>query len=136
MAFKEKSAWVILLAYLVGSLTFTWSLLEGVSQGKSPSPVDFAGFTIALIVLLTVGHIIIAAVSPGTANTPEDEREKVFTLRAKALSGQFLASGVVLGLLFFITTNNTAALFYVVMYALILSEIVNAGYQILLHRRG
>ncbi len=136
MAFREKSAWVMLLAYLASALAFTWALLDGYGQGNAPSPLDFVGYTLTLIVLLTVGHIIIAASSPQTASAPSDEREQVFSLRAKALTGQFLGAGVVLGMLVFIATGNTGALFYIVMYSLVLSEIMHAGYLILLHRRG
>ena len=88
MAFREKSAWISLLAtlfvYGVYFFFFGRALAEGRSFGLG-GPISMA--VVALIVVQVVLTIVVAAFSPKDARAPEDERERQIQTRAN--SGAF-----------------------------------------------
>ncbi len=138
MSFREKSAWAmaalflaITLAYLIDAQPLDWR------SGAAP-PVD--RHLIKVAVASIVGSIIVqamlAARSPGEADLPADERERLFALRASHWSGLVLAAGAVASLLNYLVHQNGDLLFHGILLSLLVATIAEQGVQIWLYRRG
>lgn len=85
MPFREKSAWISLLATIgVYGVYFT-AFARAIAAGRG---VGFAGpltaCVIALVVVQAGMHIVTAALSPEDARAPEDERERAIRTAARA----------------------------------------------------
>jgi len=139
MSFREKSAWISLLLYL-GIYGFYFSRVAmAVTRGQADGGHFmglFAESVIAFVVATIVLTVVAAVTAPKDAEAPEDEREKLITLRANSNSGYVLATCVILviGVLFygaddFLTIN-------LLFFSLVLSEVCKVATQIVLHRRG
>jgi len=89
MAFREKSAWISLLATLVVYTVYFYyfgrSLAEGQAFGIG-GPIILS--IVALVVIQVVLHIVAAIASPSEARAPEDERDQ--EIRRRANTGGFI----------------------------------------------
>ena len=137
MAFHEKSAWIMALALLIGGL-FYFGLVVLISNGMGElAPPLFpliVIYTIILIALAIVGHVVIAIMTPKEANAPLDERERQIQHRAGHWSGYVIGVGVIISLGSYLFTRNGDLLFYGVFASLMLSALVEYASQIMLYR--
>ena len=139
MPFREKSAWMMIAALslagagyaaIVVQLSLT---LERLAPPLAPLLVVF---TIALIVLATGSHILIAVLAPKDANAPEDERDRAIAARAGARSGYVFAAGVALALGHYLMARDGDVLFYAVFAAWTLAQVSEYAFQIALYRHA
>lgn len=139
MSFREKSAWISLLAYLgiygfyfvqVGS-----ALTRGDTDG-APFLGLFAQSIALFIAVIIMGTVITAVLAPREANAPADEREKLVTLKANSASGYVLAAGVVLtiGVIFY--GAKDFLVINLLFFSLVVSEVYKIVTQLFLYRRG
>lgn len=139
MSFREKSAWISLLAYLA-IYGFYFANVAGALLRGEADGAHFLGLlskSVVLFVVVTVGLTIAVAIwAPKEAQAPEDEREKLIKLRANSASGYVLAAGVVLaiGALYFDATSFLVI--NLLFFALVVSEVFRIAAQIVLTRRG
>ena len=137
MAFQEKSAWVMLLALLVSALFYV-SIVAAMSEGlghlASPGLSTLVGYTIVLVAICAIGHIVIAIFAVKDADAPLDEREKIIVQRAAHLSSYVLGAGVIMALILFLFFKNGNLLFYAVFMSLILAQIVEYTLHIFFYR--
>lgn len=137
MAFQEKSAWVMLVALLLAGAGYfalvAWlsAQMGGLAPPLAPALVVYV---VALIAIAIVGHIVVAAGAPREANASLDERERFIEARASHRSGTVLGGAVILSLGLYLTTVDGNVLFYSVLASLMLSQILEYGLQIALHR--
>ncbi|HTT98840.1 MAG TPA: hypothetical protein VMF58_12380 [Rhizomicrobium sp.] len=139
MPFREKSAWISLLAYL-GIYGFYFAkvgaaLMRGDTDG-TPFLGLFAQSVVMFVLVTIVFTVVIAVLSPRDAQAPTDEREKLIALKASSASGYVLASGVVLtiGVIFF--GVKEFLVINLLFFVLVLSEMFRIVTQIVLYRRG
>jgi hypothetical protein len=138
MSFREKSAWVTVVL-LMG---FGFYFVEVGSHWLNPMrPHEnyfelFILLVIAIVILQTASHIVIAIRSPRDAKAPLDEREHLIALRATRpaffvlLVGAFLSIGTMhLG-------ASTWMLAHCVLFAIWVAELTRFGTQIYYYRRG
>lgn len=137
MSFREKSAWV--MALLMTSAGFYYlHIVRAASKalGETASPI----IAIALVILIVVGSVVVQVVlavsSPREANTSADERERQIQLRSSHWSGFVLAAGVVSSLGHFLAYSDGNMLFHLILGSLIVSQIAEYAFQILLVRRS
>ena len=138
MAFKEKSAWLMLIATLVVGLYMTYAVVQTsieLQQIPAVLPV-FIKLTVTLIILSVIGQIVLAIANRKQAEQKADEREKVFIRRGQAAAGGVLAVGVVTSLLHFLVLSDGNLLFYSCLLSLVLAQISEYGVQIASFRRG
>lgn len=138
MAFKEKSAWLMLIATLVVGLYMTYAVLQTymeLQQVPAVLPV-FIKLTVTLIILSVVGQIVLAIANHQQAEQKADERERVFIRRGQATAGGVLAVGVVASLLHFLVLNDGNLLFYSCLMSLVVAQITEYAVQIASFRRG
>ncbi|WP_411360862.1 hypothetical protein [Pseudidiomarina sp. YC-516-91] len=138
MAFKEKSAWLMLIATLVVGLYMTYAVVQTyieLQQVPAVLPV-FIKLTVTLIILSVIGQIVLAIAHRKQAEQKADEREKVFIRRGQAAAGGVLAVGIVTSLLHFLVLNDGNLLFYSCLLSLVVAQISEYGVQIASFRRG
>jgi hypothetical protein len=137
MSFREKSAWISLLAYLAIYGFYFANVGMALARGEGDHFLGLLGKSVVLFVLVTVVLTIIAAVgAPKEAQAPQDEREKLIRLKANGASGYVLATGVVItiGALFFDAKNFLVI--NMLFFALVAFEVFKIAAQIVLTRRG
>lgn len=137
MAFQEKSAWVMVVALLLGGMSY-FAAVNGLSAelGQLAPPVlpSILRYTMILIVVAVIGNIAIAIFTPKEANAPLDEREKSIMHRASHWSGYVLGAGVLVSLGFYLISHNGDMLFYGVFASLMISQLAEYVLQIALYR--
>lgn len=137
MAFQEKSAWVMLVALVLGGVFYFGAVnAMTVEFGQLAPPVlpSVVLYTIILCLIAILGHIAIAIFSPKDANTPLDEREKTIFVRAGHISGYFLGAGVILSLGIYLFARNGDALFYGVFASLMIAQLAEFALRIFYYR--
>jgi hypothetical protein len=152
MSFREKTAWISL-----GVTALVWgSYFAGVWRelaGPDPSGADILGLFVGAVVLTVVLEVALAiaaaVLSPKSANSPADERERMIELRSTRIAYAILSVGAVTVALaspllaargphllgdplddaVLITANG-------VLVALIAAEVVKWTAQVIAFRRG
>ena len=137
MSFQEKSAWVMALLMTSAGLYYLHiARVASTALGETASPI----IAIALVILSIIGSVVVQVVlaisSLKEASTCPDERERQIQLRSSHLSGFVLAAGVVSSLGHFLAYSDGNMLFHLVMGSLIVSQIAEYAFQILLVRRS
>ena len=137
MPFQEKSAWTMSAALLIGSILYTAAVFQTSSEiGRlAPPSLSLIGaYTVALIVVAIVGHIVAASSAPSEANTPPDERDRLISIRADAVSAYVLAVGIGLSLGGYLVREHGDFLFYGALASLIVSQASKYIAQIAFYR--
>ena len=136
MSFHEKSALIMsVVLSLLASVYFTnVFLLSENGQLITPSAPSLLVFSIVLIVVAIMAHIVVAAVTPEEAKTSLDERAQRIHERAGHLSAKIFGVGVVLSLMIYLVSFNGSLLFYTVFASLIIGHIVEYLTQLYLYR--
>jgi len=137
MPFREKSAWIMSFALIVGGLFYFLPVVSewtGSGQLASPLMPQIVTYTVSLVAMAIVSHIVITALAPKDADAPVDEREKVIFDRAGHYSSYVLGIGVLLSLGVYLLSGNGDLLFYVVFASLIASHLAEYLLQILFYR--
>lgn len=137
MSFHEKSAWIMSVALAMASV-FYLRLVAAASAGLGelapPILPAIIKFTVAMVILAIVGHVIIAIFAPKEADAPLDEREQQIMTRAGNIAGYVLGAGVITSLGIYLFTYDGHLLFYGVFAGLIVSQLAEYLVQILLYR--
>ncbi len=137
MSFREKSAWLMALLMTAAGL-FYFHIVRESSQAlgeTAPSWVALA-FVFLVVIGSIVAQIVLALSSPKEAIAPADERERLVAQRAGNWSGLVLATGAVSSLGHFMVYSDGNMLFHLVMASLIVAQIAEYAFQIVLVRRS
>lgn len=137
MAFQQKSAWIMSFALLAGGIFYFDTVRElSVEIGRLAPPVlpTVAAYTVVLVVIAVVGHIVIGVISPKEANAPLDERERKIFHWAGNVSSYVLGVGVVTALGHYLFFQDGDVLFYAVFASLMLCQLAEYVIQIVLYR--
>lgn len=137
MSFQEKSAWIMSFTLLLAAALY-FGAIGFLSNGDLPSPAlpAIITYTMALVGVAVVGHIVIAVSAPQDASSSLDERERQIACRAGHLSSHVFATVIVLSLVIYMLSNNGHLLFYCVFAALMIAQLSEYLIQIILLRRG
>ena len=137
MSFREKSAWVTLIAialvlvlyYLHGPRLFNpqadgWQLHVLV--------LCFAAF----IAIDVVAHVVLYLRYPKDAWTPKDEREQLIDLKAGRIASWVFVAGAFLSVATLHAGATAGGIAYLVLTAFAVSQIVKQTARIIYYRRG
>src|SRR5262245_4423024 len=129
MPFREKIAWIALIAYgLVfgGYFTLLWlSWDDGYGRGLSIGLM--AGAVVLLVIITTVLAILAAITSPKSASAPPDERERLIELKSERI-GAFTLSVSVIALIGALLMGwNGVLVANLLLAAMVVSEVVKAS---------
>lgn len=139
MAFREKSAWIMVAALLVSGALYGQAVLSlSVDLGGlvPPNLPLVVTYTIVLVGIAVAGHVVAGIFSYREADGGMDERERRIVERAAHLSSYVLGAGVVLALGLYLFRQQGHLLFYLVFASLMLSNLAEYAVQILLFRRS
>ena len=138
MAFREKTAWIMSIALLLGGL-FYGSVITAGSQelGTTMPPLIpvVAVYVGILVIIAIVGHVIAAVTSLKTANDPMDERERAISARATSLADSVMGIGVLMSLGLYLTNYDGNQLFHLIFGTLMVSQFLHYAAQIALYRK-
>ncbi|MEZ5947274.1 MAG: hypothetical protein R3C13_14090 [Hyphomonas sp.] len=139
MSFREKSAWAMVFI-LISAGAYYFNKVFAISQALGQTAPPIIGLVIFYVVMVVIASIVIMSIIAGAsgkeANAPVDEREKVILDKAGHWSGYVLAIGVFTGMMNFGVTSDGNLLFHICFASLMVSQIAEYGFQILLFRRG
>ena len=139
MTFHEKSAWIMALALSIGGLFYAVTVLSmssGLGELAPPVIPTVVVYTVILVVLAIVGHIVAVAFGPDDADEIVDERARRIADRSGYLSAYVLGIGVLVALGLYLWSYDGNLMFYVVFASLMLSQLFEYVVQIALYRRG
>ena len=144
LSFQEKSAWGLLVGIVVVSAFYFPVAFEVVATVAHPAPliaVSAVG-VVAIVIIETVYHVVIAAAARG--GTDPDERDRLIDLKAERNSGFVLGVGLftLVGWIFvqsalgaeFVMQPLTIAVW--ILLALTVSEVAKLGWQLWYYRTG
>ena len=138
MAFREKTAWIMSIALLLGGLFYWGAVLAGSQElGASMPPlIPIIVIYVGILVLIAIiGHIGAALTSLDTANAPMDEREAQIVARATSLSDYIMGVGILISLGLYLLNYDGNQLFHLVIGTLMLAQFAQYAVQIMLFRR-
>ena len=138
MSFREKSAWFMGALMTIAGLYYLHLALQASNAlgGTAPPVAAVAPYVCLVVVGSIVIQTILAVLTPKEANAPADERERPLLDRAGHWSGYVLAVGALAGLWNFMVHGDGQLMFHIVVGALIVSQIAEYAFQIVLLRRG
>ncbi|MAD53610.1 hypothetical protein [Idiomarina sp. UBA3162] len=138
MAFREKSAWLMLIITLLVGGGLTFEVVQGFNSTSQwpPAVSVFTQLTMGLIVLSIIGQIALALVDRKSANRPADEREKTIQQRADAYSGILLGVLIVSSLMTYLVHQHGDLLFLMALLSLVVAQAAEYLVEIIGYRRG
>jgi hypothetical protein len=137
MSFREKSAWLMVLLMMAAGFYYFHNVrAASKALGETASPLMIIAFVVIVVIGSIVAQVVLAVSSPREANTPVDERELQIQFRSSHWSGYVLATCVVSSLGHFMAYSDGNMLFHLVFGSLIVSQITEYAFQIILVRRS
>ena len=137
--FREKTAWAM-AAILTGGAAFYLHLVISASQALGRTAPPVIGFVIAYVVVIVIASVaamsVLAGTSPREADAPADERETIIADKAGNWSGYVMAVPALGALWHYAVNGDGNMLFHLVFLALMLGQIAEYLFQIVLYRRG
>ena len=140
MSFREKRAWVTLLA-LIGVVALFWLHIPPSEMLAPPESIWVLHVLMLMIATFItielVTYIVMRIRSPREARTPIDEREQLIALKSTAVAFYVFAVLSIGGI--FVTLHAGATevgLGFVVLLSFVIAEIVNYALRIHYYRRG
>lgn len=133
MSFREKSAWVVLLAMLLVYGGYALRLFQGDGLADGSTGALFTAVT-GFVAVAVAGHIVIAALSPKHANEAADERDRRIALLGDRAGGYALGA-FALAALALALIEGEQKIANLIFLGLAGSEIVKNLWQVALYRR-
>jgi len=139
MSFREKTAWAMALILTAGGALYLYwvaSLSREIGQTAPPLIPLVIAYVVVIVIASTVIMSALAIAAPREADAPADEREKLITDKAGNWSGYVMAVPVLGALWHYSVNQDGNMLFHLVFLSLMLSQIAEYAFQIILFRRG
>jgi len=138
MSFREKSAWVMGVLMTAAGLYYLHLALEAsrAMGGASPPVWIVTPYVLLVVVGSIVVQTLLGLFTPKEANAPADERERPLLDRAGHWAGYVLGAGALGGLWNYAVHHDGDLLFHFIVGGLIVSQIAEYAFQIVLLRRG
>jgi hypothetical protein len=137
MSFREKSAWVTLIAILIVFVMYVLHVPRLFQPAPSEWELLMVAFSFATFILIeVVAYVVLYIRFPKDARTPKDERERLIELKAIRLAAYVYVVGTFLAILTPHHGANGFAVGLFVLLAFVVAEIVNYTARIVYYRRG
>ncbi len=139
MSFREKTAWVTLIAIIAVSLLY-WAHVPTLFE---PHPGHWvlhaiAACLCAYLVIEVVAYVVLRLRNPRDARMPRDEREKLIDLKALRIAYYVFVVGAIGGMFvaLHLTGGGPVTVAMTVFMAFVLSQIIKHAARIYFFRRG
>ncbi|NOX82052.1 MAG: hypothetical protein GXP06_03495 [Alphaproteobacteria bacterium] len=133
MTFKQVSSWIALIAMTWVAVGYFLPLFKARSLDGGATAAIF-GAMIMFVVIVVIGHVVVAIFAPKSADGEADERDKRIALygeRAGSYAlGAFVLAGLALALI-----DGDMRMANLLFLGLVGSEIIKNGWQLALYRR-
>jgi hypothetical protein len=140
MPFREKSAWIALLAMAACYGAYFFAVTKWPQGTGGRASFRFLGFfalaTVSQLVIMVVAHIAIALTSRADAKAPADERDRAIDGRARGIAYYVLMTGTVIVGCVMPFNSGGWRIINAALLALVAAEMVRYGTVILSYRRG
>lgn len=137
--FREKTAWAM-TAILIGGAAYYFHMVVSATRALGQTAPPLIGFVIGYVVLIVIAASVVMTVlaiaTPGEANAPADERETIIADRAGNWSGYVMVVPALGALWHYAANGDGNLLFHLVFLSLMLGQIADYVFQIVLYRRG
>lgn len=139
MAFREKIAWVTLVALCVAYGVYFLVLGPNVAFGENDL-VDvvwsFGPVAVAHALITIGGSILVAVTAPRDANRPADERDQAISRRSNAIGYYALLVGLIFVGVVMPFSEPPYKIINVALAVVVLVEIVRNATTLISYRRG
>ena len=138
MAFREKTAWLVLVSMLITYAIYFGLIAAGHPAGRSMFPMLwlFGSLTIAQVIVIIIGTSVLAARSPDEAMAPPDERDRAISGRS-ALAGYYvLMTGTIFAGVVLPFVADGMKLVNAALLAIVIAETVRDLVIVSSYRRG
>ena len=139
MSFREKTAWVTLIAIILVSLMYWFHVPTLIERHPGHWTLKSMGVSLlAYLLIELVAYIVLRVRFPHDARVPRDERERLIDLKALRIAYYVLAAGSIGGIFVTIHLVRDAmgAVAMVVFMSFVLSQLVKHTARIIYFRRG
>jgi small-conductance mechanosensitive channel len=139
MSFREKTAWVTLIAIVIVSLLYWLHVPSPFEPHPGPRVLHAMGASIAAFVLIEiVASVVLRLRYPQDARTPKDERERLIDLKSLRIAYYVFAFSALGGVFTTLHVVDTGAVGVgmAVTLAFVLAQIVMYAARIVYYRRG
>jgi archaellum biogenesis protein FlaJ (TadC family) len=137
MSFREKTAWVTLIAIL---LVIAFFFTHGPEiWSPAPDPWTFhllAAAMGAFLAIEVVAYVVLYLKYPKDARTPRDEREEIIALKGTRLAAWVYMIGSFVALLTIHHGATARTIPYLIVLAFAVAQVVNYAARIVYYRRG
>jgi hypothetical protein len=139
MSLREKFAWVALMTLIAGIVGYVVVVTLGYQRilGHHELLWIVTGLVAALVILPIAVRALLTMRMPRGALTEQDERERLFELKATRIAFLVLAVGLVATTPFIMhARGGRLEVIHCLAAAIVLSYLVKFGVEIRYHRRG
>ena len=139
MPYREKTAWLSLIAMLVTYGPYFTLVSMGVLPAR-PLPdfrqlALFGATTVVQLIILGTGHLILRLASSPEDRTPPDERDLAITHRSIVSAYNLLLGGMILvGVIMPFTTRGWEIV-HAALFMIVSSEVLRYGVAVFSYRR-
>jgi len=137
MSFREKSAWIMSIALLLGGMVYFSTVVSMWFESRqvaSPAIPLLVTYVLVICVLAVLGHIIAASFTPKDAHAAVDERERQIFNRAGHTASFVSGAGVAMSLGVYLFSQSGDLLFHTVFASLMLGQLADYFLQIRFYR--
>lgn len=139
MSLREKFAWVALVTLILGMFAYIGVVTLGYQRVLDHRQLLWivAGLVAALVILPPAIRGVLVSRMPRGALTEQDERERLFELKATRIAFFVLALTLVASGPFIVhARGGRLEVIHCLAFAIVLSYLVKFGVEIRYHRRG
>ncbi|WP_223181561.1 hypothetical protein [Sphingopyxis sp. LK2115] len=138
MNFREKTAWLNVIAMAAAYSLYFGLLLAGHPAGREVLPMLwlFGSVAVAHAVTVIVGTIILSAQAPKSERARADERDRAIRRRGAAAAYYVLLVGMMVVGVYLPFVESGVALANCGLLAIVLAELVNSVVVLMSYRRG
>jgi hypothetical protein len=139
MSFREKTAWVTLVAIVVVSLMYWLHVPNPFEPHRQGWVLLALGVSLSTFVLIElIAWLVFYLRNPKETRTPKDEREQVIALKATRIGSWVFTVGTFIAM--FVTLHlagaGTVAMGMSIVVAFVVAQLARQAAIIVYHRRG
>ncbi|WP_228765607.1 hypothetical protein [Sphingopyxis solisilvae] len=138
MNFREKTAWLNVIAMTVAYIFYFGLLLSGHPAGREVFPMLwlFGSIAVAHAITVIVGTIILSAQAPKSERARADERDRAIRRRGAAAGYYVLLVGMMVVGVYMPFVESGVPLANCGLLAIVLAELANSVVVLMSYRRG
>ncbi|MBJ7501392.1 MAG: hypothetical protein JHC57_16670 [Sphingopyxis sp.] len=138
MNFREKTAWLNVVAMLAAYSLYFGLLLAGHAAGREVFPMLwlFGSIAVAHAVIVIAGTVILSAQAPKSERARADERDRAIRRRGATTAYYVLLVGMMVVGVYMPFVESGAPLANAGLFAIVAAELVNSAVVLMSYRRG